>query len=142
MFIVESIAKIRRMYHVDGKAIRAIAKELNISKNTVKKVIRSNETKFELAKYTKGKPVLGKHLEILNQLLEENTKEPVRRRMTGKKLFQQLQASGYTGSYESVNLVVRVFRRSMKQKASKLTAHKALSQDGSFNLTGEKKKYP
>ncbi|WP_367363848.1 helix-turn-helix domain-containing protein [Candidatus Tisiphia endosymbiont of Nedyus quadrimaculatus] len=28
------------MYHVDGKAIRAIAKELNISKNTVKKVIR------------------------------------------------------------------------------------------------------
>ena len=69
MFIVESIAKIRRMYHVDGKAIRAIAKELNISKNTVKKVIRSNETKFQLAKYIKDKPVLGKHLEILNQLL-------------------------------------------------------------------------
>ncbi len=30
MFIVESIAKIRKMYHVDGKAIKAIAKELNI----------------------------------------------------------------------------------------------------------------
>ena len=91
MFIVESIAKIRRMYHVEGKAIRAIAKELNISKNTVKKVIRSNETKFQLASYTKNKLVLGKHLEILNQLLEKNTKDPIRRRMTAKKLFEQLQ---------------------------------------------------
>ncbi|WP_341758145.1 hypothetical protein [Candidatus Tisiphia endosymbiont of Ditula angustiorana] len=27
---MESIAKIRKMYHVDGKAIKAIAKELNI----------------------------------------------------------------------------------------------------------------
>ena len=35
----------------------------------VRKVIRSNETKFELAKYTKDKPALGKHLEVLNQLL-------------------------------------------------------------------------
>ena len=76
MFIVESIAKIRRMYHVDGKSIRAIAKELNISKNTVKKVIRSDATKFELAKYTKTKPVLGEHLAELNQLLQENSKEP------------------------------------------------------------------
>ena len=120
MFIVESIAKIRRMYHVDGKAIRAIAKELNISKNTVKKVIRSNETKFQLAKYIKNKPVLGKHLEILNQLLEANTKEPTRRRMTAKKLFEQLQASGYVGSYESVNLVVRVFRREHEAKGKQV----------------------
>lgn len=49
---MESIARIRRMYHVDGNGIRAIARELNISKNTVKKVIRSDATKFELAKYT------------------------------------------------------------------------------------------
>ena len=91
MFIVKSIAKIRRMYHVHGKPIKTIARELNISKNTVKKVIRSDATKFELAKYTKNKPALGKHLVMLNQLLEENTKEPVRRRMTAKKLYQQLQ---------------------------------------------------
>ena len=95
----------------DGKAIKAIARELNISKNTVKKVIRSNETKFELAKYTKNKPVIGKHLEVLKQLLAENSKEPVRRRMTAKKLYQQLQTSGYQGSYESVNLIVRAFGR-------------------------------
>jgi DNA-binding transcriptional regulator LsrR (DeoR family) len=42
---VESIAKIRRMYYVEGKGIRTIARALNISKNTVKKVIRSDKTK-------------------------------------------------------------------------------------------------
>ena len=120
MFIVESIAKIRRMYHVDGKPIKVIARELNISKNTVRKVIRSNKTKFELANYTKDKPVLGKHLEVLNQLLEENTKEPLRRRMTGKKLYQQLQLSGYLGSYESVNLIVRTFRREHEAKGKQV----------------------
>lgn len=74
MFIVETIGKILRMYHVDGKAI---ARELNISKNTVKKVIRSDQTKFELAKYTKDKPVIGDYSEVLNQLLTENSKDPV-----------------------------------------------------------------
>src|ERR1700678_4216738 len=108
------------MYHVDGKGIRAIARELNISKNTVKKVIRSDATKFELAKYTRTKPVLDEYLTVLNQLLEENTKEPLRRRMTAKKLHQQLKLSGYLGSYESVNLIVRSFRRTHEAKGKQV----------------------
>ena len=116
MFIVESIAKIRRMYHVDSKGIREIARHLSISKNTVKKVIRSDATKFELAKYTKSKPVLGEHLAVLNQLLEENKKEPLRRKLTARKLCEHLKLSGYEGSYESVNLIVREFRRSHEAK--------------------------
>ena len=58
MFIVESIAKIRRMYYVEGKGIRTIARALNISKNTVKKVIRSDKTKFELTQHSRKKPAL------------------------------------------------------------------------------------
>ena len=69
MFIVESIAKIRRMHFIDGKGIKTIARELCISKNTVKKIIRSGETKFELSKYTKAKPVLDMYLDRLNELL-------------------------------------------------------------------------
>lgn len=116
MFIVESIAKIRKMYHVEGKAIRAIAKELCISKNTVKKIIRSDETKLELTKYKKVKPILGNHVDVLNKLLQDNLKEPVRRRLTAKKLFEMLKKTGYIGSYESVNLIVREFRREHEAK--------------------------
>jgi len=114
---VESIAKIRRMYHVDGKGIKTIARTLGVSRNTVRKVIRSDETKFELTKYTKDKPVLGSYLETLNQLLTQNTKEPLRRRMTARKIYQQIVSLGYSGSYESVNLVVRNFRRTHEARA-------------------------
>lgn len=134
MFIVESIARIRRMYHVYGKGIRAIARELNISKNTVKKVIRSDATKFELAKYTKTKPALGKHLEVLNRLLEENSKEPVRRRMTAKKLHEQLKLSGYLGSYESVNLIVRSFRRAHESKGKQVFVPLSFEPGESFQF--------
>ena len=92
---MESIAKIRRMYHINNKGIKTIAKELNISKNTVKKVIRSDATKFELTKHIKSKPVLGGHIVRLHQLLEENKKEPLRRRMT----FSSQQAARYQKSF-------------------------------------------
>ena len=47
MLIVESIAKIRRMYHVDGKGFKTIARELNLSKNTVKKIICEDVTELK-----------------------------------------------------------------------------------------------
>lgn len=111
MLVVETIAKIRRMYHIECKSIRGIARDLNISKNTVKKVIRSNVTKFELAKYERAKPVIGNYLVHLQELLVNNSKEPLRRRMTAKKFYDELKKVGYTGSYQPVNLVVREFRR-------------------------------
>ena len=46
MFIVETIAKIRRDYFVRGKGIRRIARERKVSGNTVRKVIRENKTQF------------------------------------------------------------------------------------------------
>jgi DNA-binding transcriptional regulator LsrR (DeoR family) len=47
MLIVETIAKIRRLYYVEGQGYKTIAKGLKLSKHTVKKVIRSDKTAFE-----------------------------------------------------------------------------------------------
>lgn len=118
MLVVETIAKIRRMYHIDGKAIRGIARELGISKNTVKKVIRSDATKFELAKYERSKPVIGNYLAYLHELLMSNQKEPLRRRMTAKKFYEELKKVGYTGSYQPVNLEVQAFRREREARGN------------------------
>jgi hypothetical protein len=46
MLIVETIRKIRCAYHRDRKKIRQIARDFNLSKNTVKKVIRGDATEF------------------------------------------------------------------------------------------------
>ncbi len=43
MLVVETIARIRREHFVQGKAIE---RDLKVSRNTVRKVIRSDETAF------------------------------------------------------------------------------------------------
>jgi orotate phosphoribosyltransferase-like protein len=47
MLIVETIARIRREHFIKGKTIKEIARDLRVSRNTVRKVLRSGETSFE-----------------------------------------------------------------------------------------------
>ena len=42
MVSVETVGKIRRAWHVHGKSIRSIAKSMGVSRNTVRKVLRSD----------------------------------------------------------------------------------------------------
>ena len=45
--VVETVARIRREHFVKGKTIKEIARDLKVSRNTVRKVLRSGETSFE-----------------------------------------------------------------------------------------------
>ena len=45
MLVVETIAKIRRAYFVQKKAIKEICRELKISRKTVRRVLRSGTAK-------------------------------------------------------------------------------------------------
>lgn len=47
MLLVEIIAKIRRDHFVEGKGIKEISRKLCLSRNTVRKVIRSGTTKHQ-----------------------------------------------------------------------------------------------
>lgn len=46
MLVVETIARIRREFFVKGKSIKEIVRDLKVSRNTVRKVLRSGETAF------------------------------------------------------------------------------------------------
>lgn len=46
MLVVETIAKIRRAYFLQRKPIKQICRELRVSRNTVRKVVRSGATEF------------------------------------------------------------------------------------------------
>ena len=46
MLVVETVARIRREFFVKGKSIKEIVRDLGVSRNTVRKVIRSGETSF------------------------------------------------------------------------------------------------
>ena len=55
MLIVETIAKIRRAFFVQGKPIKAICRELSVSRKVVRKVIRSEATEFRESRRGDGK---------------------------------------------------------------------------------------
>ena len=47
MLVVETIGKIRRAFFVQGKPIKAICRELRVSRKVVRKVLRSGATEFQ-----------------------------------------------------------------------------------------------
>jgi hypothetical protein len=46
MLVLETVAKIRRAYFVQQKTIKAICRELRVSRKVVRKVLRSEATEF------------------------------------------------------------------------------------------------
>ena len=58
MLTVETIAKIRRAYHRDKTSIRQIAKDMNLARNTVRKVIRSDQTEMNYERKSQPHPQL------------------------------------------------------------------------------------
>src|SRR6478609_10261159 len=60
MVVVETIGRIRREHLVKGKSIKEIARDLKISRNTVRKVLRSGETSFSYEREVQPRPKLGR----------------------------------------------------------------------------------
>jgi DNA-binding transcriptional regulator LsrR (DeoR family) len=54
MLIMETIGKIRRLHYVHGKGFKTIARELNLSKNTVKKILRKDTPKTQYQRSHQG----------------------------------------------------------------------------------------
>ncbi len=59
MLVVETIAKIRRAYLVEGKSIKAICRDLRVSRKVVRKVLRSGATEFHYERGEQPMPRLG-----------------------------------------------------------------------------------
>jgi hypothetical protein len=59
MLVVETIANIRRAYFVDGRPIKAICRELGVSRKVVRKVIRSEATEFRYEREAQPLPKIG-----------------------------------------------------------------------------------
>jgi len=116
---VETIRKIRQAYHRDGKPIRQIARELRLSKNTVKKVIRSGSTAFSYERSLQPRPKLGPHEDRLSQMLTEDRDRPNRQRRTAQILFEELQREGFSGGYDSVRRYQRQWLEREKCRQAK-----------------------
>ena len=72
---VDTIARIRREFFVRGKTIKEIVRELHVSRNTVRKVLRSGATEFTYEREVQPLPKLGRWKAELDRLLAANAGE-------------------------------------------------------------------
>jgi transposase len=110
MLVVETIGRIRREHFVKGKSIKEIARALKVSRNTVRKVLRSGATEFAYSRQVQPWPRLGPWREDLDQLLAANEAKPPRERLTRIRLYEELCGRGYRGGYDAVRRYAKAWR--------------------------------
>jgi hypothetical protein len=111
MLVVETIARIRREFFVQGKTIKEIVRDLKVSRNTVRKVLRSGATAFAYEREVQPLPKLGLWREELDGLLGMNEAKPARERLTLIRLFEELRGLAYEGGYDAVRRYARGWQR-------------------------------
>jgi len=88
MLVVETISKIRRAYFIQGKSIKQICRELRVSRNTVRKVVRSGATEFSYDRSTQPRPKIDPWRSDLDEMLAENDRQPKRQRLTLVRIYE------------------------------------------------------
>ena len=92
---METIARIRREFFVKGRSIKEIVRDLKVSRNTVRKVLRSGETAFSYEREVQPLPKLGRWRDDLDRMLAGNEAKPSRERLTLIRVFEELRGLGY-----------------------------------------------
>jgi len=110
MLVVETIGRIRREHFVKGKSIKEIVRELKVSRNTVRKVLRSGATAFEYGRQVQPRPKVGPWREDLDQMLAANEAKAPRERLTLIRIFEELCGLGYRGGYDAVRRYAKRWR--------------------------------
>src|SRR5258705_6174937 len=111
MLTVETIGRVRREFRVKGKKIKAIARELRVSRNTVRGMVRGEEKVHRYARHEQPLPQLGAYVAALEEMLATNGGKPPRERLTFMRMFEELRLSGYAGGYDAIRRYARAWER-------------------------------
>jgi transposase len=91
--------------HAEGISIRSLAKILKVGRNTIRKILRANESRRDnghdilTEKKSNRKPKKKKLDDFALKMKELLEKYP---RITGVRMFEELQAVGYEGGISRV----------------------------------------
>src|SRR4029079_3436260 len=111
MLTVETIGRIRREHFLKGKTIKEIARDVKVSRNTVRKVLRSGATSFEYEREVQPRPKLGRWRNARDVWMLSNARSPSREALTVIRVFEALREQGYEGGYVAVRRDARGWHR-------------------------------
>jgi len=104
------LGKIRRMFYRDKLSLSEIARRTSVSRNTIKKWLHApggTEPKYQRKPVEK---VVTAFAARLIRALEADARRPKHERRTALKLWQEVRAEGFAGSYSRVTEFVRHWR--------------------------------
>lgn len=107
---------IRRWHLRDHVSLREIAKRLGISRNTVRRYLRSGTIEPTYSRAA-GPTVLDGYAEKLSAWLKAETNRTRKQRRSLLQLHQDLCALGYTGSYDRVAAFARRWRQEQQERS-------------------------
>ena len=130
---METIRKVRLAAR-DKKPIRQISRELRLSRNTVRKVLRGDETRFEYQRKAVPRPRLGAYIETLDGWLLAEQALSVKRRRTMLSLYEVLQDEGYRGGYDAVRRYVKGWRAAHNERVGDVYVPLSFDPDEAFQF--------
>ena len=110
---VDVYKEIRRMQLEGESSQRQVAKELGISRNTVKKYWNGESVPWEKKEYTRATTVLTEEvLRFIKRCLDEDDAEHVKKQChTARRIYHRLvEEEGFTGSESSIRNAVHELR--------------------------------
>ena len=117
MITVIDRERIRRAYYVEGKSMRQIEREMHHSYWTIRKALDSAEHQPYTLRKPKPAPKLGPYKTKIDALLAKERQLPPKQRYSTKKIFELMQAEGYSGSESNLRRYVGRKRRELKRPA-------------------------
>lgn len=106
---METYVKLRRRHLVKQESISSLARDLNLTRNTIKKYLRA-EAEPAYHREQQPCPKLGTYRTQLETWLHQDSQRPKSQRRTARRLFQDLQGEGYVGAYDSVQRFVKQWK--------------------------------
>ena len=103
MLKVVDIEYIRKKHFLEGWSIRKIAKQCEVSRQTVRKaLVKSGPWKYTL-KQPKPSPTIDPHRHTVITWLNEDRYEPPKQRHTARRIYARLcEEYGFTGAESTV----------------------------------------
>ena len=109
MIDMELLSVIRRWHYRDHYSIREIARRTGLSRNTVRKYLRSDNVEPKFAVPDRPSK-LDAYADKLSYMLRQEAGKSRKQKRTVKQLHADLVVLGYDGSYNRVAAFVRDWR--------------------------------
>ena len=115
MVTVDTIARVRRAYFVQGKDQGDCAGSAAGAEHGAVIVRAEAETERRYVRKEQPLPQLGPFVAALQAMVAANATRPKRERLTYQRMFEELRLKGYRGGYDNVR---RYARAGPNRKAS------------------------